>query len=79
MNAKPEMIALNIAVNLFVLLTMGVGLWKSARNNEKQWFIGIFLAGIFYGILPLLYLFVFAKHKMKLSELAFWKKQEEKK
>ncbi len=43
------------------------GLWKSARNGSKPWFIVIFLLNT-VGILEILYIFVFGKNKGKKSK-----------
>lgn len=40
----------------------GLGLWKSAQRAEKYWFIAILIVNSF-GILPILYLFVFSNEK----------------
>lgn len=43
----------------------GLALWKSARNDERYWFIALLLINT-VGILELLYLFIFAKNKLVL-------------
>lgn len=53
------------------LLWKGLALWNAARNSQKSWFM-IMLVVNTVGILEILYLFAFAKKKMKLSELKFW-------
>lgn len=52
---------------LLVLLTWslvwkGMSLWRAAKNNSKKWFIVLLLINTF-GILDILYLFVFGKKK----------------
>lgn len=49
----------------------GFALWKAAKYDQRNWFIGILVlnAG---GILELIYLFAFAKKKLTLGELKFW-------
>ena len=50
---------------IWSLLWKGLALWKSARNDERYWFVAILLINT-AGILELLYLFVFAKSKLML-------------
>ncbi|NOY35312.1 MAG: hypothetical protein GXP44_00010 [bacterium] len=38
----------------------GVGLWKSAKNNQLKWFIAIFALNTL-GILPIIYIKFFQK------------------
>lgn len=48
---------------LLVLVTLPlkiIGLWRSARNNQKWWFGAMVVLNTF-GILELLYLFYFSK------------------
>ncbi|MDF1533278.1 MAG: DUF5652 family protein [Methanosarcinaceae archaeon] len=40
------------------LFWKGIALWKSARNNQKNWFIAILLLNT-AGILPILYIYIF--------------------
>lgn len=54
------------------LLWKGLALWKTAKLEQKIWFV-VFLIFNTVGILEIVYLFGFAKKKMKLSELRFWK------
>lgn len=60
-------------VLLWTLLWKGLALWKSANLSQRNWFMVILiLNGITVGILELVYLFGFAKKKMKIDELKFW-------
>jgi len=60
----------SILTNIWVILAMalwtipwkGVALWKSARQNEKWWFIALLLINTI-GLLEILYIFVFSKKK----------------
>lgn len=38
----------------------GIGLWKSAKNNQSKWFIALFILNTL-GILPIIYLKFFQK------------------
>jgi len=61
----------SILTNVWVILAMalwtipwkGVALWKSARQNEKWWFIALLLINT-VGLLEILYIFVFSKKKV---------------
>ena len=50
----------------------GVALWHASKNDQKNWFIAILVINTI-GILEIVYLFGFAKKKMVLSDLYFWK------
>lgn len=50
----------------------GIALWNASKNNQKNWFIAILIINTL-GILEIIYLFGFAKVKMVLSDLYFWK------
>lgn len=50
---------------IWTLLWKGLALWKSARNDQRYWFVALLITNTF-GILELLYLFVFAKNKLVL-------------
>jgi hypothetical protein len=50
---------------IWVLVWKGLALWKSARNDQRYWFVALLLINT-AGILELLYLFVFAKNKLVL-------------
>jgi len=47
---------------LWTLLWEGLALWHAARRKEYGWFIGLLILNTF-GILEIIYLFVFAKIK----------------
>lgn len=50
----------------------GLALWRASKNDQKNWFIAILVINTL-GILEIVYLFGFAKKKMTLSDLMFWK------
>lgn len=50
----------------------GFALWRASKNDQKNWFIAILVINTL-GILEIVYLFAFAKKKMVLSDLFFWK------
>jgi len=47
---------------IWSLFWKGLALWKSARNDERYWFIALLVINTL-GILEMLYLFLFAKTK----------------
>jgi hypothetical protein len=40
----------------------GVALWKAAKNDDKVWFVALFLVNTL-AILEILYIFIFSKKK----------------
>ncbi len=50
----------------------GLALWNASKNNQRNWFIAILVINTI-GILEIVYLFRFAKKRMALSELMFWR------
>ncbi len=59
------------AIFAWSLLWKGLALWNAAKNSQRNWFM-IMLVLNTIGILEIVYLFAFAKKKMKLSDLKFW-------
>ncbi|MDD5551859.1 MAG: DUF5652 family protein [Candidatus Pacebacteria bacterium] len=47
---------------LWTLPWKGVALWKSARKEDKAWFITLLILNTL-GILEILYIFIFSKRK----------------
>lgn len=66
---------LNNPANQFTLLLLlvwsliwrGVALWKSARNNQRNWFVAFLVLNTF-GILEIIYIFYFDKNKRRESK-----------
>ena len=50
----------------------GIALWNASKNSQRNWFIAILVINTI-GILEIVYLFGFAKKKMTLGDLYFWK------
>ncbi|MBP9703046.1 hypothetical protein KBD69_05210 [Candidatus Woesebacteria bacterium] len=50
---------------IWSLFWKGLALWKSARNDERYWFVALLVINTM-GVLEILYLFVFAKTKLVL-------------
>ena len=59
---------------LWSLLWKGLALWNSAKNEQRNWFLVMLIINT-VGILEIIYLFGFAKKKMKLNDLMFWNKK----
>ncbi len=51
-----------VIVGLWTLPWKAVALWKSARQNEKWWFIALLVVNT-AGLLEILYIFIFSKKK----------------
>ncbi len=56
-----------ILIALWTIPWKGIALWKSARLNQKIWFIVILIINL-AGILAILYIFIFSKIKKKELE-----------
>ena len=59
------------ALYIWSVLWKGIALWRSAKLEQKNWFVAVLILNTF-GILEIVYLFFFAKKKLKLEELKFW-------
>ena len=64
----PVAVWLLVPLLLWTFLWKGLGLWYSARNEERYWFIAILILNT-VGVLEIAYLFFFAKKKLKLESL----------
>lgn len=75
LNQIPQLPAYVIFILFFwSIFWKGLALWKSAKFDQRNWFIAILiLNGTTLGILEIIYLFNFAKKKLILSDLKFWK------
>ncbi len=51
-----------VIAGLWTLPWKGIALWKSARRNERWWFIALLIFNT-VGLLEILYIFVFSKNK----------------
>lgn len=71
-----NLIASQLGINIWILIIILVweaiwkliALWKSARNKHLVWFIVIALVNSI-GIIPILYIYVFSKHKKSNKNL----------
>lgn len=53
-----------IPLMIWDLIWKGLGLWRSARNEQTAWFVCILLINTL-GILPIVYLLFFQKKQKK--------------
>jgi hypothetical protein len=65
-----------LLITLWSLFWKGFGLWHSAKNQQKGWFIAILILNTM-GLLPILYL-IWIKPKRKRNRLTDEKDKEEK-
>ncbi len=63
-----------LAMLAWSLFWKGLALWKASKYDQKVWFVALFALMLIntLGIVDIIYLFGFAKTKMKISELKFW-------
>ena len=59
-----SIVLLLIPIIIWDLVWKGIGLWKSARNNQAIWFFFILIVNS-VGILPIIYILFFQKKKRK--------------
>lgn len=72
LDAIPQLPPLAIfLIFLWSLLWKGLALWKASKLEQRNWFIALLIVNTI-GIAELIYLFIFAKKKMKIEELKFW-------
>ena len=64
----PGGVASIIILSIWGLIWKSLGFWKSARSNERLWFIGFVILQTL-GILEILYLCVFSKDKLTLEKI----------
>jgi hypothetical protein len=53
-----------LALIVWTLIWKGLALWRSARLNDRWWFLAILIINTL-GLLEIFYLFVFSKKKTK--------------
>ena len=69
----PSMVPV-LVVTIWALFWDGLGLWYSARNREKTWFL-LMLVFKTVGVLPIIYVFLFSKTPL-LEEIDRWGKKK---
>jgi len=84
LNELPTFLAQNMelfyALSVWSLIWKGFAMWRSSQKKEKIWFI-VFLIVNTFGLLEILYLFVFSRPKKEklVKEETKKKESEEKK
>ena len=73
-SSDPLMIVLIIILSLWQLFWKGVALWRTAKFEQRNWFVALFILIPFndLAILELIYLFRFAKKRLTLTEVKHW-------
>jgi len=61
---NPGFMWLIVVVMIWTIPWKGFALWKSARNNDKVWFIVLLLVNTL-AILEIVYIFVFSNKKKR--------------
>jgi hypothetical protein len=55
---------------IWILFWKSIALWRAAKGNQVNWFVVILiLNSLTFGIVEIIYLFVFAKPKMTFEDL----------
>lgn len=65
LNLPPAVLSLLLVWSIFWKL---LAVWRASKLDQKYWFIALFIINSF-GIVEILYLFVFAKKKITVSDL----------
>lgn len=58
----------------WTLLWKGIALWRAAKSEQKYWYIALLILNTL-GLLEILYLFKFSKHKLTIHEMQTWFKK----
>jgi hypothetical protein len=71
---NPGLIAALIFATIWQLFWKGNAFWRSAKLHQKKWFIALVVLSPLndLGIVPIVYLFFFAKHPLTLHEMLKW-------
>lgn len=67
MAGDPKYSILLLVFLVWSLIWKGIALWKSARNNQRNWFLVLLVVNTF-GILEMVYIFYFSKKREKLTD-----------
>lgn len=60
------------ALFVWSLSWKGLALWNCAKNSQRNWFVAILILNT-VGLLEIAYLFYFAKRRLKIEDIKFWK------
>jgi len=65
-----------IILSILILIVKFITLWRSAKENQKLWFISIFVIFLLYSpvsfFVDIAYLFFFSKKKLTFVEIKSW-------
>lgn len=57
----------------WTMIWKAIALWRAAHSNQRNWFIIMLVLGMdTLGILEIVYLFAFAKKRLKLEDIKHW-------
>lgn len=59
------------ALSIWSLIWKGIALWKAVKDGQRNWFIVLLILNT-VGVLEILYLFRFAKHRMTFLDISNW-------
>jgi len=70
----PALQLLLLVLQIWTIFWKGVALWRSARGDQKYWFVALIalLPLNDLGIIELVYLFKFAKKPLTIEEVKGW-------
>lgn len=66
----PELILVYV-LTIWSLIWKGIALWRAAKLGQRNWYIVILVLNTI-GILDIIYLFRFAKHRLTIKEIKDW-------
>jgi hypothetical protein len=66
-----------LLISIWSLAWMGIAMWKSARKNNTVWFL-VFLFFHTFGILEILYIFLFSKMDFSGKKIKIHEKSKKK-
>jgi len=71
-----QMQILILILSVWSVFWKATALWRASRNEQKIWFVVLFIFLIVnsIGIFELIYLFKFAKKRLTLAEIKTWPK-----
>jgi len=72
MKPSPGELILVFVLFIWTLIWRGLSLWRSAKQEQQNWFIALLVLGTFFnilGLLDIIYLFRFSKKRMTIQEI----------
>lgn len=73
-SAPSEVRIMAFSLFLWTIFWKVIGLWKAAKNNQRNWFIAMIILNLnTLGIVEIVYLFRFAKKRLTFANLKDWK------